>query len=304
MMDEGSVRYREALRRGHVAVARGRPREAIAHYEEAARLAERRALPFVCMGSVHLRSNQPREAIRAFERGPRASPRRSQRHAWQGCRAGGGRSSRGVPRADQAGGRAGGHGAGRSPGTGRRRRTSANGSRVSSPKACRPGRRASSTERLPPSMPPPSATPPLPPSRRPSTPACARWRRARVPSTCISRWRTCTCGRAGRTLACSGSGSSTTAWASMRTPVGGPHCRPWHVTSAPSIRRLKRWPPCPPDPPRFDRQTRRWPRVLTPAARPATIAPMLAAPRRHRCPTGPRSHAPSAVGPIPAGAPS
>jgi tetratricopeptide (TPR) repeat protein len=74
MIDEGSVRYREALRRGHVAVARGRPREAMAHYEEAARLAESRALPLVCMGSLHLRSNQPREAIRAFDEALERAP--------------------------------------------------------------------------------------------------------------------------------------------------------------------------------------------------------------------------------------
>jgi tetratricopeptide (TPR) repeat protein len=74
MMDEGSVRYREALRRGHVAVARGRPREAMAHYEEAARLAESRALPLVCMGSLHLRSNQPRDAIRAFDEALERAP--------------------------------------------------------------------------------------------------------------------------------------------------------------------------------------------------------------------------------------
>jgi len=67
MTDQGSVRYREALRRGHVAVARGRPRESIAHYEEAAQLAERRALPLVSMGSVYLQMRQPRDALRAFD---------------------------------------------------------------------------------------------------------------------------------------------------------------------------------------------------------------------------------------------
>jgi tetratricopeptide (TPR) repeat protein len=74
MMEDGSVRYREALRRGHVAVARGRPREAVAHYEEAARLAEGRALPLVSMGSVHLRAGQPREAIHAFDRALERAP--------------------------------------------------------------------------------------------------------------------------------------------------------------------------------------------------------------------------------------
>jgi tetratricopeptide (TPR) repeat protein len=67
MTDDGPVRYREALRRGHVAVTRGRPREAIAHYAEAARLAEQRSQPYVSMGSVYLQMRQPREAIRAFD---------------------------------------------------------------------------------------------------------------------------------------------------------------------------------------------------------------------------------------------
>jgi tetratricopeptide (TPR) repeat protein len=67
MTDEGSDRYGEALRRGHVAVTRGRPREAIAYYEEAARLGEQRALPFAAMGSVLLQMRQPREALRAYD---------------------------------------------------------------------------------------------------------------------------------------------------------------------------------------------------------------------------------------------
>jgi tetratricopeptide (TPR) repeat protein len=74
MTDEGSVQYREALRRGHVAVARGRSREAIAHYEEAAGLADRRALPLVSMGSVYLQMRQPREAIRAFDQALERAP--------------------------------------------------------------------------------------------------------------------------------------------------------------------------------------------------------------------------------------
>ena len=89
MMEQGSVRYREALRRGHVAVARGRPRESIAHYEEAARLAERRALPFVSMGSVYLQMHQPREAIRAFDDALERAPGDIGRHARQDRRAGG-----------------------------------------------------------------------------------------------------------------------------------------------------------------------------------------------------------------------
>jgi tetratricopeptide (TPR) repeat protein len=66
-MSEGvSTQYREALRRGHVAVVKGRPREAIGHYEEAARLADNRPLPYVSMGSVYLQMRRPREAIMAY----------------------------------------------------------------------------------------------------------------------------------------------------------------------------------------------------------------------------------------------
>ncbi len=67
MHDEGSARYREALQRGHEAVSRGRPREAIRSYEEAARLAPRRPLPYASMGAVFLQMRRAREALRAFE---------------------------------------------------------------------------------------------------------------------------------------------------------------------------------------------------------------------------------------------
>ena len=63
--DPISDRYKEALRRGHVAVLQGRPREAIAHYEEAGRLAGHRPLPWVSMGSVYL---QMRRAARGHRR--------------------------------------------------------------------------------------------------------------------------------------------------------------------------------------------------------------------------------------------
>jgi len=66
--------YREALRRGHVAVLRGRPREAIDHYEEAGRLADGRPLPYSAMASVYLQMRQPREAIDAFDEALRRAP--------------------------------------------------------------------------------------------------------------------------------------------------------------------------------------------------------------------------------------
>jgi tetratricopeptide (TPR) repeat protein len=74
MTDPISTRYKEALRRGHVAVVKGRPREAVQHYEEAGRLAEQRPLPFVSMGSVYLQMRQPREALRAFDEALRRAP--------------------------------------------------------------------------------------------------------------------------------------------------------------------------------------------------------------------------------------
>lgn len=60
-------RYKEALRRGHLAVVKGRPREAIEHYREAGSLAGERPLPFVAMGNVLLQMRQPKEAAIAFD---------------------------------------------------------------------------------------------------------------------------------------------------------------------------------------------------------------------------------------------
>ena len=72
--DPISDRYKEALRRGHVAVVQGRPREAVAHYEEAGRLAGHRPLPWVSMGSVYLSMRRPAEAIAAFDEALRRAP--------------------------------------------------------------------------------------------------------------------------------------------------------------------------------------------------------------------------------------
>jgi len=66
MSDPLSSRYKDALQRGHVAVVKGRPREAISHYEEAGELAPDRPLPFVSMGNIYLQMEQPREALAAF----------------------------------------------------------------------------------------------------------------------------------------------------------------------------------------------------------------------------------------------
>lgn len=82
MSDAVSERYKEALRRGHVAVVKGRPREAVKHYEEAGSLVADRPLPFVSMGTVYLQMRQPREAIAAFDEALRRSP--SDREALRG----------------------------------------------------------------------------------------------------------------------------------------------------------------------------------------------------------------------------
>lgn len=74
MTDQVSARYKEALRLGHLAVAKGRPKEAIGHYEEAGRLVEARPLPFLSMGSLYLQMRQPREALRAYDEALRRSP--------------------------------------------------------------------------------------------------------------------------------------------------------------------------------------------------------------------------------------
>lgn len=74
MIDDVSSRYRDALQRGHTAVVKGRPREAIGHYEQAALLAENRPLPLVSMGSVYLQMRRPKEAIKAFDLALRRAP--------------------------------------------------------------------------------------------------------------------------------------------------------------------------------------------------------------------------------------
>jgi tetratricopeptide (TPR) repeat protein len=66
--------YREALRQGHVAILRGRPRVAIGHYQEAGRLAGGRPLPYTAMGSVYLQMRQSREALEAFDEALRRAP--------------------------------------------------------------------------------------------------------------------------------------------------------------------------------------------------------------------------------------
>jgi hypothetical protein len=59
--------YMEALRRGHVALSRGKFDAALSAYREAADLAMDRATPYTGIGNVHLRQGAPQEALKAFE---------------------------------------------------------------------------------------------------------------------------------------------------------------------------------------------------------------------------------------------
>jgi tetratricopeptide (TPR) repeat protein len=74
MSESVSTLYKDALQRGHVAVVKGRPREAVSHYEEAGELAPERPLPFVRIGEIYLQMQEHRAAAAAFDaaldRGP------------------------------------------------------------------------------------------------------------------------------------------------------------------------------------------------------------------------------------------
>jgi tetratricopeptide (TPR) repeat protein len=67
-------RYKDALRRGHVAAQRGRLDEALDAYGEAAGIAPERALPLVGIGQVLLRLGKPNEANTTFGRALERAP--------------------------------------------------------------------------------------------------------------------------------------------------------------------------------------------------------------------------------------
>lgn len=69
-----SDQYKDALQRGHVAVVKGRPQEAVGHYEEAGRLAPDRPLPYLRMGEVYLQMDEHKAAVRAFDEALRRAP--------------------------------------------------------------------------------------------------------------------------------------------------------------------------------------------------------------------------------------
>jgi tetratricopeptide (TPR) repeat protein len=67
MSDPVFERYKDLLKKGHVAVLRGRPKEALASYQEAARLVGHRALPWVSMGQVLLQMGRVQESLAAYD---------------------------------------------------------------------------------------------------------------------------------------------------------------------------------------------------------------------------------------------
>ena len=75
MSDEVFERYREALRRGHVAALRGRLDLAIDAYAEAATLAPERPVPHVSLGDVLVRLGRLDDGLAAYDRALERSPR-------------------------------------------------------------------------------------------------------------------------------------------------------------------------------------------------------------------------------------
>lgn len=73
-MDDVFARYRAALEKGHQAVTRGKPRDALVHYEDAASLAPARPTPHVCIAGVLLRTGRVAEALAAFDRALELAP--------------------------------------------------------------------------------------------------------------------------------------------------------------------------------------------------------------------------------------
>lgn len=68
-------RYKDALRRGHVASLRGRLEDALTAYAEAAAIAPERGTPHTSAGTALLRARRPAEALRSYEVALRLAPR-------------------------------------------------------------------------------------------------------------------------------------------------------------------------------------------------------------------------------------
>ena len=68
-------RYKDALRRGHVASLRGRLESAVGAYSEAAQIAPDRALPHAAIGGILVKMNRPAEAMQSYGRALKLAPR-------------------------------------------------------------------------------------------------------------------------------------------------------------------------------------------------------------------------------------
>jgi tetratricopeptide (TPR) repeat protein len=68
-------RYKEALKRGHVASLKGRLDEALDAYAEASRIAPERATPHISAGTALLRRKRPADALRYFDAALTLAPR-------------------------------------------------------------------------------------------------------------------------------------------------------------------------------------------------------------------------------------
>src|SRR5262249_1036027 len=68
-------RYKDALRRGHVAALRSRNEAAVDAYGEAAEIAPDRALPHVSIGGILVKMNRLEDALESYERAIALAPR-------------------------------------------------------------------------------------------------------------------------------------------------------------------------------------------------------------------------------------
>jgi tetratricopeptide (TPR) repeat protein len=67
-------RYKDALRRGHVAALRNRNDAAIEAYQEAAAIAPDRALPHASIGGILVKLNRPADAVASYDRALALAP--------------------------------------------------------------------------------------------------------------------------------------------------------------------------------------------------------------------------------------
>jgi tetratricopeptide (TPR) repeat protein len=68
-------RYKDALKRGHVASLRGSLDEALTAYAEAALIAPERSTPLTSAGNAMLRSRRPADALQYYGAAHRLAPR-------------------------------------------------------------------------------------------------------------------------------------------------------------------------------------------------------------------------------------